>query len=91
MCACVSGGRNRLAGLLMERYEGLKAGREEVFREEYLGRLHNLNLPAEYQSGDRTFTGVIRGVNEFGELLVESDGTVSSFGMHAIRLVPPGP
>lgn len=77
----------RLAGLLMDRYEGLKAGRDEAFRQEYLERLHNLNIPAEYQSEGQVFTGVIRGISEFGELLVESEGTVKSYGMHAISLI----
>lgn len=76
-----------LVSRLMIRYTQLKEGNGPLQREEYLASLYNLNKPARFISGNRIFTGLIRGINEFGELLVEEDNHLMAYGMHAISFL----
>jgi len=73
-----------LAGRIMTRYAKLKEGTGSLQMEEYLAHLFSLNKPARFVSGNRSFTGLIRGINQFGELLVEEDDHLMAYGMHAI-------
>lgn len=77
-----------LAGYLMVHYESLRRGREEQLRNAYLEHLYLLNEPAVFRSGEKLFEGIIRGISTYGELMLESGGTVKSYGMDVIRLVP---
>ena len=71
---------------LKERYERLRKGSTELQEKEYLDRLFGLDQEAEYVAGGKTFTGIIRGVNEFGELIVESKGETKTYGFQEIKL-----
>jgi BirA family biotin operon repressor/biotin-[acetyl-CoA-carboxylase] ligase len=73
-----------LVARIMKRYAQLKEGTGSLQQEEYLTHLFRLNKPARFVSGNRIFTGLIRGINEFGELLVEEDDHIMTYGMHAI-------
>jgi hypothetical protein len=46
-----------------------------------------IDQPALFSSAGKEFSGVIRGINDLGELLVESKGVVQSYGFHSIRLI----
>ena len=47
----------------------------DALEKEYLEQLYRIDEPATvYRQMERSFTGVIRGVNDFGELLVEPGG-----------------
>jgi BirA family biotin operon repressor/biotin-[acetyl-CoA-carboxylase] ligase len=78
----------RLAGHLMEHYESLRGGREAQLRGAYLEHLYLLDESATYRSGEKVFDGIIRGINRYGELMLEADGSVQPYGMDVIRLVP---
>ncbi|MEN8156683.1 MAG: biotin--[acetyl-CoA-carboxylase] ligase [Bacteroidota bacterium] len=69
------------------RYSQLESGAFRALEQEYLEHLFLLDRPGEYISGGVKFTGIIRGVNEFGELLVERDGKTGSYGFQEIRFV----
>ena len=72
---------------LMKRYRQLEDGDVSGLEREYLEHLFMLNLPAEYSSSGERFTGIIRGLSELGELLVERDGKIRPYGFQEISLL----
>lgn len=75
-----------LSKKILERYRQLIGGTENLMKEEYLKHLYMIDQPALFSSAGKEFSGVIRGISDFGELLVESKGVVQSYGFHSIRL-----
>lgn len=75
-----------LVDKIMFRYQKLKEGEEEKLEKEYLDRLFRLGEPSRFKAGDKIFEGIIRGVNEYGELLVEREGVLSPYGHGHISL-----
>jgi len=71
---------------LMRRYQSLKEGHISLLEQAYLERLYQAGVPSMFVSGDDLFEGTIRGVNEFGELMVESGAGIRSYGHGAIKL-----
>ena len=67
------------------RYEQLESGQEGQLESEYLEHLYLLDLPGRFESGGEWFSGIIRGVNQYGELLVEKEGKILSYGFQQIR------
>jgi BirA family biotin operon repressor/biotin-[acetyl-CoA-carboxylase] ligase len=79
------------AGRLLEvrlktNYQALKEGQGSMLEKAYQERLFKAGIPSMFISGNERFEGTIRGVNEFGELLVESGASIRSYGHGAIRL-----
>ena len=79
----------KLVEKVMTRFEQLKSGKGEAIEQAYLQRLYLINQPAFFISEGKEFQGMIRGVNEFGELLVETDGRIKSFSHRQISLKVP--
>ncbi|MGW8316915.1 MAG: hypothetical protein ACWGNV_15065, partial [Bacteroidales bacterium] len=77
-----------LADHLLHNYELLRRGGGEQLKRAYLEHLYLLNEPAAYLAAGKMFTGTIRGIGEFGELMVEAEGKVKPYGMEEIRMVP---
>ncbi|MCK5136034.1 MAG: biotin--[acetyl-CoA-carboxylase] ligase [Bacteroidales bacterium] len=75
---------------LMARYIQLKEGRSELLEQEYLERLFRIHRPASFRAKGKTFNGVIRGVNDYGELLVEQGDQTVSYGFQEIELTLEG-
>lgn len=73
---------------VMNRYQDLKDGLGDRLEEEYLERLYLAGVSAVFSSAGGSFEGIIRGVNDFGELLVEHQGEIRSFGHGSIRMEP---
>ncbi len=71
---------------LMSRYQALKEGKTDQLEKEYLERLYMAGLPTVFKVGEKSFEGLIRGVNEYGELMVEHKGEIRTFGHGAIRM-----
>lgn len=78
--------RDTLAERVCEHFEyfyiRLRGG--EDLREEYLSMLFGLNEEREYVFQDVRFTGIIRGVSENGELVVESELPKKKFDIKEI-------
>jgi BirA family biotin operon repressor/biotin-[acetyl-CoA-carboxylase] ligase len=72
------------------RYNQLKAGAFADLERDYYGHLLGLNQMMEFRSEGPEFRGLIRGVNEYGELLVESNGETLAYGHQEIQLKVPG-
>jgi len=79
----------KLTGKILARYEQLKSGKGELMEQEYLQRLYLIGQSAFFTSGGKEFQGMIRGVSEYGELLVESEGKIKSFAHQEISLKVP--
>lgn len=71
---------------LMSRYHELKKGHFELLEREYLERLFMAGVPSVFNAGEEVFEGTIRGVNDFGELMVECEGEIRTFGHGAISM-----
>ena len=71
---------------LMSRYHALKAGQTEQLEKEYLERLYKAGIPSAFKSGEDVFIGTIKGVNDFGELMLEHEGEIRTFAHGAIRM-----
>ena len=71
------------AEILVERirfsYQNLKDGQEVKLEKEYLDKLFRLGETSRFEAGGVVFNGIIRGVSDFGELLVERDGKTGSY------------
>ena len=80
----------KLTAKILARYEQLKSGKGEFIEQEYLQRLYMIGSPAFFTSEGKEFRGMIRGVNEYGELLVEAEGKIKSFAHQEISLKVPG-
>lgn len=70
-----------------DRYERLKQGASGGLESAYLDKLHLLNQEAGFRSGGETSQGMIRGVNVFGELLIESNGVTKAYGHGEIEFI----
>ena len=75
-----------VADCFMKRYGYLKEGNAGALDRAYSERLFRAGIPSRFGSGDKRFTGIIRGVNESGELVVEHGGRNRVYGHGAIRL-----
>ena len=78
------------AKILVDRirtgYQQLKDGGDAELEKQYLDRLFRRGEVSGFEAGGANFTGIIRGVNEFGELLVEHEREISSYGHGEIFL-----
>jgi BirA family biotin operon repressor/biotin-[acetyl-CoA-carboxylase] ligase len=72
---------------LGNRYEQLKTGDSGQIDLAYLDRMYRLNKESGFISGNKEFRGMIHGVNEMGELIVETKSGLSTFGFHDIKLI----
>jgi len=78
----------QLMQLLSQRYMELEEGMmHEQIDSAYRDRLFRLNTPAEFSDGKKVFSGLIRGVDARGELLIETTGGIRAYGFHEIRMI----
>jgi biotin-(acetyl-CoA carboxylase) ligase len=59
----------------------------EQLEKEYLERLYMAGVSSLFKAGEEQFEATIRGVNDFGELLVECEGEIRTYGHGAIGMV----
>lgn len=76
-----------LVGRLMERYAMLKQGRAATLNEDYLEHLHGLDQELQFEDAEGSFQGIIRGINDLGQLQVERDAVVKAYGFQEIKLL----
>lgn len=72
---------------ILNRYKILKEGGSFANLErDYLKRLYKAGILWNFKTDEVSFKGSILGVNEFGELLVEQEGEIRSYGHGSIRM-----
>ncbi len=76
----------RLRGHLVTRYEELRNGNGTGLEEAYLDKLFMFRQRARFHAGGISFDGTIEGLSEQGELQVEQDGKLRTFGYGEIVL-----
>lgn len=74
-----------LHGYLQQRLKQLIDGSFEKMDREYLDLLYRVGETSLFISGNRSFQGIITGVNEYGELLVNEGDITQAYGFHAIK------
>jgi len=72
---------------LEARYDTLKHGENQSIEHDYLEKLYLINRPAMFLAKGESFEGKIRGVDDFGELQVEKEGRIMTFGYGGIKLM----
>jgi BirA family biotin operon repressor/biotin-[acetyl-CoA-carboxylase] ligase len=75
-----------LYACLHERMERLRQGAYDDTDREYLDLLYRIHKTSRFISGERSFQGVIRGVDAYGRLLVEEEGITRTYGFREINL-----
>jgi BirA family biotin operon repressor/biotin-[acetyl-CoA-carboxylase] ligase len=75
-----------LSVCLERRYAQLQRGDMGLVDSDYLGRLFRIDEKAHFSDGATEFTGIIRGVSEAGELILERDKTLYTFGFHEVQM-----
>ena len=66
---------SKLFDALEHYYKQLKASSKEKMKTEYLSKLYRMNIPAAYTDLEGIgFEGIIRGIRENGELIMEVNG-----------------
>lgn len=83
--------RHREVELILEyvesRYLQLRRGNTDGLMSEYLASLYRRNEKHWYRSEGRLFEGIIRDLDEIGNLRVEENGMVRSYGVKEIEFV----
>lgn len=82
----VAGTAGLVIDCLMKRYQGLKEGVTDSLEEEYAERLFRIGVPSRFTSGEGSFDGIIKGVNQYGELVVACGGESRAYGHGTISL-----
>ena len=72
---------------LEKRYLQLKSNKTLELRMEYKLKLYRLNESHLFTNDQGKFLGEIRGVNEFGSLLIEDDTEVKSYNFKEVKFV----
>jgi len=70
---------------VMSRYRQLENGDISSLEADYLQHLFLLNQPGGFSSRGEHFTGTIKGLSDQGELIVERDGALSTYGFQEIE------
>jgi BirA family biotin operon repressor/biotin-[acetyl-CoA-carboxylase] ligase len=76
----------KLVERILIRYQKLKIGEGRALMKEYLHSLFRLGERSMFKAGGDIFEGIIRGVSEYGELLVEREGELSPYSHGEIIL-----
>lgn len=71
---------------LLYRYHALQDGQAVRLEQEYLEKLYMAGVPVLFEIQDGSFEGIIRGVNDFGELQVERHGKIQAYGHGSIGM-----
>lgn len=72
---------------IMAGYQSLKKGEEAALVKEYLRRLYKLGVRSRFRAGGIVFEGMISGISEYGELMVEKEGELLIYGHGEISLL----
>ena len=67
-------------------YNMLKINDMKEIDKQYLDKLLNYNRKAKFIAEGRQFEGIIRGVDQFGLLLVEEEGSIKKYDLKEITL-----
>ncbi len=78
---------NLLLEKLEKRYLQLRSGRQAELKEEYLRHLLSINQSQKFTSNGKEFDGMIKTVNEAGELILNVRGVEKSFSLKELTFI----
>jgi BirA family transcriptional regulator, biotin operon repressor / biotin---[acetyl-CoA-carboxylase] ligase len=76
-----------LLARLEYRYMQLKDGRLQQLKDEYLSHMYRRNEFHPYIAGDHTLEGMITGIDNYGRLVIQSDGGSQAFNFQEIKFI----
>ncbi|MCZ4243228.1 biotin--[acetyl-CoA-carboxylase] ligase [Pedobacter punctiformis] len=72
----------------MEKYYlNLREGKYDFLQSDYLKRLYNFNVTATYKQNGKVFEGIIKGVEDNGRLIMETETGESVFNFKEIEFI----
>jgi BirA family biotin operon repressor/biotin-[acetyl-CoA-carboxylase] ligase len=77
---------NKIIRRIDFRYHQLVSNQREELRQDYLSGLYQFNEPHLYRSKSE-FEGIITGIDEYGRLLVKSEGGIKSYDLKEIEFL----
>ncbi|GCC51428.1 biotin--[acetyl-CoA-carboxylase] ligase [Chryseotalea sanaruensis] len=69
------------------RYLMLRNGHHDTLKRDYLQNLFQLNESANYLHNDQQFTGIIRGIDAWGKLIIETEQGMESFDLKEVSFL----
>ena len=73
---------------IMTWYQYLKEGRDQLIRQRYLEQLYGFGEYVSYREGSRVFDAAIRGIDEYGQLLLEEkNGAVTAWPFKSLEMI----
>jgi BirA family biotin operon repressor/biotin-[acetyl-CoA-carboxylase] ligase len=78
---------SRLTAFLEARYAQLAGSNADEISRVYLQRFYRLDELSEYTDGKSRFRGVARGVDDSGQLMLETGSGIKHFGFHELQMV----
>lgn len=78
--------RDQLIAALDKRLSQIHPEDSSRIDEDYLKHLYRMNAKAEFICEGHEFEGILRGVDELGQILVESAEGIKSYGFHEIKM-----
>jgi BirA family biotin operon repressor/biotin-[acetyl-CoA-carboxylase] ligase len=72
---------------LESRYLMLRSGKYKMLEQNYLQQLYQRNEVCTYKSGDQKFTGIIRGIDDWGKLMIETEEGMKSFDLKEVTFL----
>ncbi|WP_131538200.1 biotin--[acetyl-CoA-carboxylase] ligase [Pedobacter nototheniae] len=68
-------------------YLNLREGKYDFLQSNYLTRLYNFNIPAIYKQNGEVFEGIIKGVEDNGRLIMETEKGITIFNFKEIEFI----
>lgn len=79
---------NLLAHKLEFRYSQMEKGDLKLIDTEYMLNLYKIGEESRFLSDNLEFKATIKGVNEFGELLLDTNEGIKEYGFHEVKMLP---
>ena len=77
-----------LLACIMNRYHQLITRNNAILRNDYISLLYNLNESCILKSGERSWSGIIRGIDESGWIMIEGpDGNLISYSNTELKIM----
>lgn len=72
---------------LEKRYDELKNGETDLLQSQYLRRMFRFDKMSKFKKGNRTFDGIISGIDSKGRLIISENGTDYTFDFKEVEFV----
>ena len=78
---------SQICGSIEIYYNKLVAGETEIIKQQYLQQLYGFGKALNFKAGDAVFTGIICGINQSGQLGVQTLNKIDYYDLKQIRFL----